>query len=255
MKNLVLAVILGLGLSACGQNNAPRTVATDSGIVVVSKSVNEVLSELKLNSEIAEEQLSVLGTPSGTSGEGKVFILETEEFEISDGRFINRLVISLTSELKITRVGIKNNNENRAPTPINVNDKDIITALNLVKKLSAASLAELRRVKEPLEAASSVTLATTYDIEELSRLKDGVELQVTGLELNVEFSRAEVLAGNAFALFYGNVSLFITGFDKVSEFNLISDGDALELRLLNETGELVKSIQLFDENNPLAINL
>ena len=26
MKNLVLAVILGLGLSACGQNGAPRVV-------------------------------------------------------------------------------------------------------------------------------------------------------------------------------------------------------------------------------------
>ena len=35
MKNLVLALILGLGLAACGQNNAPRTVETSEGIEVV----------------------------------------------------------------------------------------------------------------------------------------------------------------------------------------------------------------------------
>ena len=241
MKNLVLALILGLGLSACGQNNAPRTVATDSGIVVVSKSVNEVLSELKLNSEITEAQLAVLGTPSGTSGEGKVFILETEEFEISDGRFINRLVISLTSELKITRVGIKNNNENRAPTGINVNDKDIITALNLVKKQSAASLAELRRVKEPLETN------TTYSIEKLSRLRDGVELQVSGVALDMEFAKAEVLASNAdiFVLQYGSgASVYITGMNSVSEFSLVFAGGVLELRLLNAEGASIGSISL-----------
>ena len=48
MKNLVLALILGLGLSACGQNNAPRTVETDSGIDVVV----EVETELTLEEKI-----------------------------------------------------------------------------------------------------------------------------------------------------------------------------------------------------------
>ena len=121
MKNLVLALILGLGLGACGQN-VPETVETPKGVDIVKEcrtEVNEagdaclpisnaaltVIEVLKRGDTLTKQEALEIGSFKGYNGGFKVEINIEELVLFSAAVPHNKIIIVLDSQKKILKAG------------------------------------------------------------------------------------------------------------------------------------------------------